>query len=194
MRSKLLSLLTVIGAVTVLVLASNTVALAATGHSFLLGKTNKANKTTTLSRTTAGAALTVKTKSSTNPPFVVNGTGKVTHLNADSLDGKDSTAFASVGALPVAYGYIEGGAGGINPSIASGSKGVSAVSWDAADSRYVIALTGQNYIYDHYATVVTGTCGNQTANGSSVDGDLLVAFTSPQTCAAGFAFITYKIR
>ncbi|HET6154259.1 MAG TPA: hypothetical protein VFE15_15050 [Marmoricola sp.] len=95
MRSKLLSLLTVIGAITVLVLAGNTVALAATGHGFLLGKTNSAKTTTTLVRTKPGAALTVKTKSSTNPPFSVNGKGKVTNLNADLLDGKDSTALGT---------------------------------------------------------------------------------------------------
>jgi FlaG/FlaF family flagellin (archaellin) len=91
MRS-LKTLLTVIGAVTVLVLAGNTVALAATGHSFILGQTNKANKITTLKRTTAGSALQVKTTSSSAAPLVVNGKGKVANLNADSVDGYDSSA------------------------------------------------------------------------------------------------------
>ncbi|HET6154260.1 MAG TPA: hypothetical protein VFE15_15055 [Marmoricola sp.] len=88
-------LLTVIGAVTVLVLAGNTVALAATGHSFLLGKTNTSKTTTTLVRTKPGAALTVKTRSSANAPFAVNGRGKVANLNADTVDGLDSSVLAN---------------------------------------------------------------------------------------------------
>lgn len=66
-------------------------ALATTGHGFLLGRTNTADKITTLSRTTAGAGLQVRTKSESSAPFVVNGTGKVTHLNADTVDGLDSS-------------------------------------------------------------------------------------------------------
>lgn len=105
------TLLTVIGAVTVLVLAGNTVALAATGHALVLGKKNTANKITTLTRTTAGPALRVKTASAGNAPFVVNGTGKVVNLNADSLDGQDASAFEPrVGAfqwhnLPLGSGW-----------------------------------------------------------------------------------------
>ncbi len=92
MRAKFTSLLTVIGAVTVLVLAANTVALAATGHGFILGKSNSANKETTLSRTTSGSVLSLHSKSASNAPLTVNGRGKVTNLNADLLDGLDSTA------------------------------------------------------------------------------------------------------
>ncbi len=86
------TVLTVIGAVTVLVLAANTVALAATGHGFILGKSNSANKVTTLSRTTSGSVLSLHSKSSSNAPLTVNGRGKVANLNADLLDGLDSTA------------------------------------------------------------------------------------------------------
>jgi hypothetical protein len=87
--------LTVIGAVTILVLAANSAVYAATGGKFILGKTNKANKVSTLKRTTSGAALNLVTKSSSNAPLTTNGKGKVTNLNADSLDGKDSSAFAA---------------------------------------------------------------------------------------------------
>lgn len=86
------TLLAVLGATTVLVLAANTVAIAANGHGFLLGQNNSASKITTLTRTTSGTALQVKTKSSSNAPFAVNGSGKVTHLNADLLDGYNSSA------------------------------------------------------------------------------------------------------
>lgn len=86
------TMLTVIGAVTVLVLAGNTVAFAATGGKFYLGKVNKANKQSVLKRTTSGPALKLATASSGNAPLVTNGRGKVANLNADLLDGKDSTA------------------------------------------------------------------------------------------------------
>jgi len=83
--------LTVIGAVTVLILAANTVAYAATGGKFILGHTNKANKVSTLKRTSSGAALNLVTKSSGNAPLSTNGKGRVTNLNADMLDGLDSS-------------------------------------------------------------------------------------------------------
>lgn len=75
----------------VLVVSADYTATAATGHSFILGKLNKANKITALKRTTAGPALQLKTKSSSAPPMAVNGTGKVANLNADLVDGKDSS-------------------------------------------------------------------------------------------------------
>lgn len=84
--------LAVLGAATVLVLAGNTVALAATGQNFLLGKGNSANAQTTLARTTSGPVLSLKNTSSTGTPLVVNGKGKVSNLNADSVDGFDSAA------------------------------------------------------------------------------------------------------
>jgi hypothetical protein len=89
---KFKTLLTVIGAVTVLVLAGNTVAMAATGGKFILGHTNKANAVSTLKRTTSGAPLKLTTNSSSNAPLSTNGKGKVTNLNADKLDGYDSSS------------------------------------------------------------------------------------------------------
>jgi hypothetical protein len=83
--------LTVIGAVVVLLLAGNTVAYAATGGKFFLGKTNKANQVSTLKRTTSGSALNLVTKSSANAPLTTNGRGKVANLNADTVDGYDSS-------------------------------------------------------------------------------------------------------
>lgn len=197
MRSKLMSLLTVIGAVTVLVLAANSVALATTGKAILAGKINTSSKMTTLTRTTAGTALKVTTKSTANAPFAVNGTGKVANLNADKIDGKDSTAFAPAsvaGKLPVAYGYIKGGAGGTNPTISAGSVGISAVSWDAGNGRYVVTLTGLSYFYNSYATVITGTCGNLTPHTDSAGSNLIVAFDTSSPCVTGgFALVSYKL-
>jgi len=84
------TVLTVLGAVTVLVLAGNTIVLAATGNALLLGKSNSADNITAVTRTTAGSALKLQT-TSTSPPLTVNGKGKVANLNADKVDGLDST-------------------------------------------------------------------------------------------------------
>lgn len=89
MRSKLTTLFAVIGAATVLVLAANTVALATTGNAILAGKINTASKMTSITRTTPGTGLQVKTKSTANSPLAVNGKGKVVNLNADKVDGLD---------------------------------------------------------------------------------------------------------
>lgn len=91
MRARLTTALTVLGALTVLLLAGNTVALAATGQGLLLGKSNSANNITALTRTTSGSALKLQTTSSTAAPLTVNGAGKVANLNADKVDGLDST-------------------------------------------------------------------------------------------------------
>jgi len=69
--------------------------VATTGHSFILGKINSANKQTTLTRTTLGPALKLNTKSANNAPLVLNGKGRVANLNADKVDGLDSTQLAT---------------------------------------------------------------------------------------------------
>lgn len=92
MRSRLTTVLTVIGAVTVLVLAANTVALATTGKALIVGKTNTSSKITTIKRTTAGSGLQIIT-SSTSAPLVVSGKGKVKNLDADKVDGKEASSF-----------------------------------------------------------------------------------------------------
>jgi hypothetical protein len=81
---------------------------AATGGNFLLGKPNSASSTTSLTAPIAGKGLQVTNTStgagatalglkvaSGHPPFAVNSGTKVTNLNADKLDGIDSTGFYS---------------------------------------------------------------------------------------------------
>jgi hypothetical protein len=79
--------LAVLGAAVILVLAANSVSLAATGQALLLGKSNSANANTSITRTTSGSVLKLQSKSSTNAPLTVNGKGKVANLNADQVDG-----------------------------------------------------------------------------------------------------------
>jgi len=80
-----------IGVVATLVLGTGT-AVAATGGTFLLGKSNSASTPTSLTNS-SGTALVLNSKSGTSP-LKVNSTTKATNLNSDQLDGLDSTKFA----------------------------------------------------------------------------------------------------
>jgi hypothetical protein len=86
------SVLAVLGAAVILVLAANTVSIAATGQALLLGKSNSANANTSITRTTSGSVLKLKSALSSNSPLTVNGKGKVTNLNADQVDGLSGSA------------------------------------------------------------------------------------------------------
>lgn len=66
--------------------AANGVAYAATGHAFVLGESNLASTTTTLTRTTNGVPLVLNARSG-YAPLAVNSTKRVTKLNADMVDG-----------------------------------------------------------------------------------------------------------
>lgn len=88
------SVLSALGIACALVLAIDYVSFAATGQGVILGKVNKANKVTTIQRTNNGPAASFVTKAN-QPPFAVTRNTKVARLNADLLDGKDSTAFAA---------------------------------------------------------------------------------------------------
>jgi len=65
-------------------------AYAATGGTFLIGKSNYATTATGLTNS-AGTALSLASKTG-YPPLAVNQTVKVSRLNADLLDGVDSSA------------------------------------------------------------------------------------------------------
>jgi hypothetical protein len=83
---------------------------AATGGNFILGQPNSAGSTTGLSSGTTGPALKVTSTNtgtgatalglnvaSGHAPFTVNSGAKVTNLNADKLDGLNSSEFQRVG-------------------------------------------------------------------------------------------------
>ena len=75
-----------------LFVAATGTATAATGGSFLLGKSNSANHVTALSNSGSGPALQLKTHSSHTPPLSVGGNStKVSGFNADKLDGLTSS-------------------------------------------------------------------------------------------------------
>lgn len=93
---KLKTLFSALAVALVVTVSLDYAATAATGHSFLLGERNGADRATTLIRTTSGPALNLTTTSSTGAPLTVNGHGKVSNLNADRIDGLDSSALRGV--------------------------------------------------------------------------------------------------
>jgi hypothetical protein len=98
-------------ALAALFVALGGVGVAATGGNFILGQSNTADKATALSAPVAGGkALQLSNTSTTSgatalglgvasghAPFTVNSATKVGNLNADKLDGVDSTQFQRVG-------------------------------------------------------------------------------------------------
>ncbi len=75
-----------------LVVGIDYVSYAATGKSMVLGKANEASKVTALKRTTSGPALQLSVKPG-SAPLAVSSSKKVAKLNADRLDGLDSSDF-----------------------------------------------------------------------------------------------------
>jgi hypothetical protein len=76
-----------------LFLALGGTAYAANGGSFLLGKSNTASSTTTLTNTGSSSVLNLLAKSG-QPPLATNSGKTVHNLSADRLDGIDSSTFA----------------------------------------------------------------------------------------------------
>jgi hypothetical protein len=75
----------------ILVLGADYTTFAATGDSLLIGKTNTANNTTTLTGTGTSAVLTLSTtRPLSQPPLDVNSAIKVPQLNVDMVDGKNA--------------------------------------------------------------------------------------------------------
>ena len=110
----------VISLVALLVSLSGT-AWAATGGNFILGQGNGATTQTGLTGNLAGRALQLTntntgagatplglTAGAGRPPFVTNSGTKVPNLNADKLDGVDSTGFLAVGGKAADSNLLDG--------------------------------------------------------------------------------------
>jgi hypothetical protein len=150
------TLLTVVMALT---LATVTPALAANGGNFLLGKGNLATAVTLLKGTVAGPALQVYNPSTStaataalfqvaagHPPFKVNSAIKVPNLNADAVDGLDSTQLQ--GARAYAHINVDG------TLDASRSKNIDRVHKPGSAGFYCLnsTVTPHNVV----ATITTG--------------------------------------
>jgi hypothetical protein len=92
MRSKTAPAIAVLAAAALLVVGIDYATLATTGDSLILGKRNDSSHATTIERTDRGPALNLRTRSDADAPLSTNGTGRVRHLNADQVDGRDAKA------------------------------------------------------------------------------------------------------
>jgi hypothetical protein len=112
---------------------------AATGGNFILGKSNSASSKSTLSAPIADKALTVTNNSTQagatalglnvakgHSPFRVNSGAKVANLNADKLDGIDSSQFPAV-----------------HLGIAPQGSGGTIIQWHDLGAR-IVAKSGNN--------------------------------------------------
>ncbi len=184
-------------------------AYAATGGTFLLGKSNTANATTTLARTTKGPALTLKVPTGA-APLAVTSTGKVVKLNSDLLDGKDSTAFQpKIGPLvwtpltPAAgwQGNCYQGA----PGVAKSADGVVRFHGDVcattspAPSTLIFTLPAQ-FRPSKLAYIVVDECGGSTGRiiiyptgDVEVQGDPQSTPANSSECFTSLAGVSYTL-
>lgn len=93
---------------------------------------------------------------------------------------------------PVAMGVI-GWSGNVY-----GGYNVASCAWDDYYKRYNISITGVNYYYEDYVTVVTPSGEPLIANAWSVLGNLQIQFLDPINPEVGglcadFQFVTYEI-
>ena len=93
-----------------LVLGVATMAFGANGDFFKVGRDNFASAVSTLTKGGAGPALRLEVGS--GAPLAVNSSAKVAKLNADKVDGLDSSAFLRDGGQVVRWGPVTVPSGG----------------------------------------------------------------------------------
>jgi hypothetical protein len=116
----------VIGTMLVVVLGTG-VSYAADGHPFLLGQSNKESSKAVLSNSGSGAALSLKVNSAATPPLQVSNDTKVSHLNADKLDGLSSASFQRHFAKTVVVSPV-GSAGANGAALTQALAGITGAS------------------------------------------------------------------
>jgi hypothetical protein len=157
-----------VGLAGLLLLAGSTLgSYAANGGPLVLGHKNSATKTTTL-KNSKGTALSLKSKSG-KAPFKVSNNTLVTKLNADLVDGLDSSALQSKGYLYTLTGSQAGPLAFSFPGLPAGRYAVS-VSVTATLS----AMTSLTVLF------INGT----------TSGDLRIPLVGSSTSAPGNAFLS----
>jgi hypothetical protein len=157
------------GAVAALVLGSGT-AVAATGGKFILGHGNSAGAVSTLTNS-RGPALSLKSKAGT-PSLVVGSRTKVANLNADTVDGVDSTKLARTagqsGHVVAAGVSVDTDEDGVNDAVVAaatcpaGSRLTGGGISDYTDTGYQIENAPDTGSNDTWLTVVGIDGTNET--------------------------------
>jgi hypothetical protein len=163
-----------------IVLAGTGVGYAANGHAFLLGQSNTESVRATLTNS-AGPALRLNAPA-TAAPFQVGNGNKVVDLNADRLDGLDSSAFQRAG------GVVRQGQTTYTPS--EGPINRQSRAWCHAGEHavgggaHVTALTadrlGEYFTFLVHSAPIAAT-GEPTADGTQAVGWLVEATNTAHT-------------
>ena len=164
-------------------------AWAATGGNFILGKANGATTQTGLTANFAGKTLQLANTNTAagatplglvagtgRPPFTTNSTTRVANLNADKLDGVDSTGFLAVGGKAADANLLDGlDSTQLQRSVTGTCAGGAAISAIAATGD--VSCSGQHTLV-HW--VGTGSFPSATNLGSFTPhgGQMLVSFTA----------------
>ena len=151
----------------VLVLGTGT-AWSATGGTFVLGRANTASTQTQLSNTGSGPVLALSTKRGQAPLAASAGSGKATNLNADQVDGLDSTLLQR----RVRGGCAPGSA--LVTVQASGAPVCQGTAYDFADADLTTDASGVA------AILCPGTGGVSTSGGFTLP-EGTAAFANGQT-------------
>lgn len=91
MHQRAKTTLTALAIAATVVVTMDAYTYAGTGDSLLLGKSNKAGRTTSITNNGPGPALSLHAKGN-RAPLAVDSTAKVARLNADIVDGKGASA------------------------------------------------------------------------------------------------------
>jgi hypothetical protein len=97
-----------------LVLGVASMAFGVNGDFFKVGRANLASAVSTLSKSGAGPALSLKVGH--GKPLAVNSSTKVSKLNADMLDGQSSAQLKPLTASVASIGFVSGGRGVVEAS------------------------------------------------------------------------------
>lgn len=141
--------------------------------------------------------MKVDPASSNNAQFIEmqRGSSIVAAINTDgsakfkSVAFEDGTVQTTAAKGPIAYGSISA-----LGTISSGS-GNYTVSWDAAQNRYEITITGENYHFSSYTTIASPASSTvHRFRTSSTSGKLLVYLynSAGSLVQASFHFTTFK--
>lgn len=179
-----------------LVFGAISMALAATGGNFILGKANTAGEISRLtaniahptlqlintSTATAATALNLHVANG-NPPMTVNSSTKVARLNSDQVDGKNSTDLVPGGVVPA--GTTIRGNYEIDGSSANGSE---LIGGDSISFGYTLPSTPQTR-FIAWNTTPPAECPGTEASPQAQPGYLCIYETNQSNVQSGYPLV-----
>ncbi len=175
---------TLVVAYLALFVAMTGTATAATGGTFILGRTNTSGSMTVLTNTSSGTPLRLNARPG-YAPLQVNSQSKVTNLNADKIDGVDSSGFQKKVSGTCTYGISS-----LNPSGFGSCADGDAASLNGSSASDFAKAKGTPQNFSGYSIVVFGSrCPPGTTNDYILGG-----LGATDRLLEGFGFFPYKIQ